>query len=196
MEDAGRGSRSPHGGPRRCGSGQPDVHDRGVQLVGVRLPLVGVPALSDHLETRVRRETGETLAQQHAVLGDGYAHGISAFTRVPPAARGPRSRPPSASTRSASPRRPVPRSLSAPYPVVDDLDDEQPGPGGPRQRSPSWLRRACRRSQGSRRRRSTQPPRSARPRVSRSTSSRTGTEAQAASDSSATSNPCPLTTAG
>src|SRR5918999_449541 len=99
------------------GRGQSNVHDRDIQVVAARFAeeLVGVLALSDYFEAGVAQEAGKPLAQQHAVLGDGYPHGISALTRVPPP-RGvqTRRRPPSASTRSASPRRPLPPSLSAP----------------------------------------------------------------------------------
>ncbi len=40
-------------------------------------------ALGDDVEAGVSEQPGETVAQQHAVLGDRYAHGISALTRVP-----------------------------------------------------------------------------------------------------------------
>ena len=70
---------------------------------------------ADHFESVVGEETLEALAQEHAVFGDHDPHGISALTRVPPPSGVQiRSRPPSASTRSASPRRPEPRSVSAP----------------------------------------------------------------------------------
>src|SRR5918999_1638581 len=96
---------------------QTDVDDRNVRLVAPHLPQqeLSVSALGDDLEARVRQQACQPLAQQHAVLGDRYPHGMSALTRVPPPGGvQTRSRPPSASTRSASPRRPVPRSLSAP----------------------------------------------------------------------------------
>src|SRR2546430_13083971 len=65
--------------------------------------------------------------QEDAVLGDRYAHGISACTRVPPP-RGvqTRSRPPSASTRSASPRRPEPLSVSAPPTPLSTISTTTP----------------------------------------------------------------------
>jgi hypothetical protein len=96
---------------------QADVDDHRVDRVTVHLQqeLVGAPAAGDDLEAGIAEEPGEPLAEQDAVLGDRYAHGISALTRVPP----PRGvqiliSPPSASTRSARPRRPEPRSVSAP----------------------------------------------------------------------------------
>src|SRR5215213_2093205 len=77
--------------------------------------LLGVLALCDDVEALVRQQSRQSMAQQDAVLGQCYAHGISARTRVPPPLGvHTRSRPPSASTRSARPRSPLPRSLSAP----------------------------------------------------------------------------------
>ena len=96
--------------------GQADVDDRDVGRVAAQLAqeIVGVPHCAKR-RTRLVEEPRDTLAQKNAVLGDRYAHGISALTRVPPPCGvQTRSRPPSASTRSASPRRPVARSLSAP----------------------------------------------------------------------------------
>src|SRR5436190_22534235 len=56
-----------------------------------------------------------TFPQQHAVLGEHYRHGISPRTRVPPPlGLQTRRRPPSDSTRSASPRKPEPLSVFAP----------------------------------------------------------------------------------
>src|SRR4029079_17694510 len=96
---------------------EPDVDDHDAERIAPHLEkqLFGVPALSDHLEPVVGEQAGETLAEQNTVLGDGYAHGISALTRVPPPSGVQiRRRPPSASTRSARPRRPEPCSVSAP----------------------------------------------------------------------------------
>src|SRR3954470_20100138 len=61
------------------------------------------------------QQTHNSLPQQHAVLGDHGAHGTSALRRVPPPlGLQIRSWPSSASIRSARPRSPLPRSVSAP----------------------------------------------------------------------------------
>ena len=88
-------------------SGRCSLHER-EQLVAVG----GAP---DHVEAGLGEQPREPLAQEHRVVGEDHAHGISAWTTVPrPGGLSTRSRPPSASTRSASPRRPVPRARSAP----------------------------------------------------------------------------------
>src|SRR4051794_29797362 len=70
--------------------------------------LIGGAAASSDFDTSAGQQLRDAFAQQHAVFGNGYPHGISARTRVPaPAALQIRSRPSRASTRSASPRRPV-----------------------------------------------------------------------------------------
>src|SRR5215208_551487 len=81
----------------------------------MRQQLIRCPAASRDLDAGVGQQLRNALPQQHTVLGDSYPHGISARTRVPsPAALQIRNRPFRASTRSASPRKPVPRSESAP----------------------------------------------------------------------------------
>ena len=63
-----------------------DVDDRDVGLVGAHLAqqLVGVAGLADDVEARVLEQARDARAQQHRVLGEDYAHGISALTVVPP----------------------------------------------------------------------------------------------------------------
>ena len=72
-------------------------------------------ARPDDVEARLGEQPREPLAQEHRVVGEDHSHGISACTTVPrPGGLSTSSRPPSASTRSASPRSPVPRAPSAP----------------------------------------------------------------------------------
>ena len=69
--------------------------------------LVRVRGHPDDLEAGLLEQPREPLAEDHRVVGDGYAHGISAVSRVPrPGGLDTVNWPPSASTRSASPRRP------------------------------------------------------------------------------------------
>src|SRR6266508_3050271 len=96
---------------------QPDVDDRHVGRVAPHLEeeIAGGDALADDFESSLGQQPREALAQEHAVLGEGYAHGISARTRVPPpVVLDTRRRPPSTSTRSARPRSPEPPSVPAP----------------------------------------------------------------------------------
>src|SRR2546430_1674482 len=99
------------------GRRQANVDDRDVDGIAfhARQQIVGVAALSNYVHSGLAEETRNAFSEQHAVFGERYAHGISALNRVPPP-RGVQMRnlPPSASTRSARPRRPEPRSVSAP----------------------------------------------------------------------------------
>ena len=103
--------------PPRCGSGasgcrrsprRARARRRGEQLVGG-------PGLGRHLEPGLAEQRGDPLADEQVVVRDHDPHGSSALTVVPAAGRADtRSRPSSASTRSASPRSPLPRASSAP----------------------------------------------------------------------------------
>src|SRR5215211_526812 len=99
------------------GRRHPDVDNDRIRWVlrDASQQLIGRPTASGDFYARICQKLRDTLAQQHVVLSDGYPHGISARTRVPwPAALQILSWPFRASTRSASPRNPVPRSESAP----------------------------------------------------------------------------------
>src|SRR6266536_75288 len=99
------------------GGWQADIHDRDVRCVAAHLEqqIVGGSALRDDLEAGLGQQPREPLAQENAILGDRYAHGISARRRVPPpAGLQTRNAPPTPSNRSANPRQTNPRSLSAP----------------------------------------------------------------------------------
>src|SRR4029079_12362329 len=70
--------------------------------------------LPNHLKPRIHQQPRHTLPQQHRIISQHYSHGITADTHVPDPLLSTVSIPSSASTRSASPRRPVPPSGSAP----------------------------------------------------------------------------------
>src|SRR5262249_18968166 len=101
----------------RVGRRHADVHDRdiGALLLHLAKQLVRVARLANDFEPRLGEQTRHSLAQEHGVVGDHDTQGISALSRVPaPGGLSRTSVPPSASTRSESPRSPDPPAGSAP----------------------------------------------------------------------------------
>ena len=120
----------PRAGPRRCASAACGCR-RSRRQAGARRRARAARRRRSRARpprSRPRQQPREPLAQQHRVVGQDYAHGISACTTVPrPRGLSTYSRPPSASTRSASPRRPLPPASPAPADaVVGDLHDRPP----------------------------------------------------------------------
>src|SRR5215213_10827873 len=108
------------GGPQALvgvGGGHADVDHGQVGTVGVngRDQAGAVADLGHDLDPAVGQQPGQALAQQDGVLGDHDPHGSSARITVgPPGGLVTVSWPSTAATRSARPRRPLPRAGSAP----------------------------------------------------------------------------------
>ena len=80
--------------PHRCGSvvaGYPRARHRGGLRDARQQPICGTAA--GDLDVRVGQELRDALAQQHAVLDDGYPHGISALHVSPAAGSAPVAQP-------------------------------------------------------------------------------------------------------
>src|SRR5882724_1120920 len=95
----------------------PDVDDRDVWLGrdDGMVQSVRVAGLGDDVKPALAEDAHQTFAKEHGVFRDYDAQGISPTIRVPPSAGlSTRKRPPSASTRSARPRRPEPFPATAP----------------------------------------------------------------------------------
>ena len=65
----------------------------GVCLRTLTKQLLGGFACADDLDSCITKNTRDALAEQHAVLRDHGAQGISARTRVPPLDRAPHAQP-------------------------------------------------------------------------------------------------------
>src|SRR4051794_31732517 len=94
----------------------PDIHDRHIRLRKPHPPhqILRIINLANYLKPRIHQQPRHTLPQQHRIIREHYPHGITADTQVPAPLLCTASVPSRASTRSASPRRPVPPSGSAP----------------------------------------------------------------------------------
>ena len=123
------------------------------------------PAWRDDVEARLLEQARDALAQQHGVVGDDDPHGMVAPGWSCPRRAGDwtSSRPSSAASRSARPRRPLPRAGSP------RRRRRRRGPRRPRAVAArdadvrrGWPARTWRRWSATRRRRSRRPPRPAR----------------------------------
>ena len=101
------------------GGRHPDVDDGDVRAVlgDGRLELLAVADQGDRLDAGLGQQPCESFAQQHRVIGDHDPHGSSPIRVVPALVSDCTDRlPPSASVRSAMPRRPVPVGSAPPRP--------------------------------------------------------------------------------
>src|SRR5262249_49745048 len=97
----------------------PDVQDghvrRNAPDAGEQLRAVG--GLGADLDPGGAEQSGEPVAEQRGVVGQGYPHGILAVSRVPsPGGLATANCPPREATRSASADRPVPAAQAPPRP--------------------------------------------------------------------------------
>src|SRR5215218_1051897 len=135
----------------RVGRWQPDVDDRDIrgQASYTHQEVVGVVVCGHDVESRAAQDSGEAFPQQHTVLRDrhlerSYGHGSSAWMTVPPPSSevDTRSAPPSASTRSVSPRKPDPFAGSVPPTPSSLMSSTTPTPPR-RTRTLADVARAC-----------------------------------------------------
>src|SRR5215211_4185483 len=136
------------GGPQALvgvGGGHAHVDHGQVGPVGVdgRDQAGAVADLGDDLDPAVGQQPGQALAQQHGVLGDHDPHGSSALITVgPPGGLVMVSSPSTAATRSARPRRPLPRAGSAP-PAPSSMTSTMSRSRWRAMRTPISAARAC-----------------------------------------------------
>ena len=105
--DAGRGLEALRGVRRR----HPDIDHRDVRIAVLDEPQqrVDIAGLADHLEARRGKRRRQRLAEEHGIVGEDHAHGITARIVVPPpGGLSTLSRPRIAATLSSSPCSPEP----------------------------------------------------------------------------------------